>query len=224
MAETHGLTNLLDAARAGDAAAASRLWETVYQELHCMARAHMAREAGVRTLQPTALVNECYLRLFGQVGPSAAGSTTGDVSSLSPLADGRGSDRTGDNGTEAHAPHFDNRRHFFAAAAEAMRRILVEGARRRGRKKRGEGDEPLHLTGDVPDTNSAYDDGELLAVHEVLERLASAYPREAEVVKQRYFIGLSVEETSAVMGIATRTVEKDWAFARAWLKRALASE
>lgn len=188
MAETHAITRLLDSARAGDPASRERLLAAVYHELRQMAAQQMAREAGARTLQPTALVHEAYLRLFG------------------------GSDG-----------HFDGRGHFFAAAAEAMRRIRVEGARKRGRKKRGEGRAvlPLPEGGVQADSADSDDPAELLAVHEVLDALAKQHPREAEVVKQRFFVGLSVEDTADVMGIAPRTVEKDWAFARAWLKRAL---
>jgi RNA polymerase sigma factor (TIGR02999 family) len=105
-----------------------------------------------------------------------------------------------------------------------MRRILVEGARRRGRKKRGGGRPVLPLPDDPPDPNAEaeYDTDELLDVDAAFDTLARAHPREAEVVKLRYFAGLTVEAAAVALGIAPRTVEKDFAFARAWLKRALA--
>jgi RNA polymerase sigma factor (TIGR02999 family) len=111
---------------------------------------------------------------------------------------------------------FDNRAHFFGAASEAMRRILVERARRKHREKRGSGAEHV----DVDDLEIAAPPGneeESLAVDEALDRLAAHNPRKAEVVKLRYFVGFSFEETAEVLGISVPTAKRDWAYARAWL-------
>lgn len=223
MAETYVITQLLDAARSGDAQAADRLWQAVYHELRTIAAAQLAKEHGPRTLQPTALVNEAFLRLFGQQSPRERPAGTPDATKSRPAAMPEASESRPPGKPDATGgPHFESRRHFFAAAAEAMRRILVEGARKRRRIKRGEGKPAAALPNDPIDADSAiHDPAELLAVDEVLDKLAKHHPREAEVVKQRYIIGLSVEETADVLGIAPRTVEKDWAFARAWLKKAL---
>jgi RNA polymerase sigma factor (TIGR02999 family) len=114
---------------------------------------------------------------------------------------------------------FDGRGHFFAAAAEAIRRILVEQARRRQAAKRGgnaqrEGLDPDAVAAPVPDD-------ELLALHEALDRLAAAHPEKAEVVKLRYFAGLTADQAAEVMGISPSTADRHWAYARAWLGRAL---
>jgi RNA polymerase sigma factor (TIGR02999 family) len=117
---------------------------------------------------------------------------------------------------------WDGRGHFFAAAAEAMRRILIESARRKHGPERGgdftrrdlDPDQPARL-GPSP---------RLLALDEALNRLAAIDARAAEVVKLRYFAGLSVAETAAVLGISPRTADNDWAYARAWLVTALHGE
>ena len=115
---------------------------------------------------------------------------------------------------------FENRGHFFAAAAEAMRRILVERARRKQCLKRGSGAE--HVDADEIDIAAPYgDDDEILAVHDARERLAAYDARKAELVKLCYFGGLSIQEAGEVLGISARTATRDWRFARAWLHRAI---
>jgi RNA polymerase sigma factor (TIGR02999 family) len=117
---------------------------------------------------------------------------------------------------------WDGRGHFFAAAAEAMRRILVEAARRKGGPDRG-GDFTRHdLDPDQP-SPSGPSPG-LLALDEALDRLGAIEPRAAEVVKLRYFAGLTVAEAAAALGISPRTADNDWAYARAWLVTALRDE
>jgi RNA polymerase sigma factor (TIGR02999 family) len=110
---------------------------------------------------------------------------------------------------------FQNRAHFFGAAAEAMRRILVEAARRKLAQCRGGRQEHVDIH-NLELAQPAGDD-ELLAVHDALARLALESPERAELVKLRYFAGLSIEETAAVMGISERTAKRWWTFARAWL-------
>ena len=116
-------------------------------------------------------------------------------------------------------PGWNGRGHFFAAAAEAMRRILVERARRKRRRKHGDGrlgqDSNLDdLAG--PETR---DPAEVLAVHEALDRLAEKAPRKAELVKLRYFVGCTMAEAAQVLGISQSTAEADWTYSKAWLRR-----
>jgi RNA polymerase sigma factor (TIGR02999 family) len=119
----------------------------------------------------------------------------------------------------AQDPGWNGRGHFFAAAAEAMRRILVERARRKRRRKHGDGrlrqDSSLDdLAG--PDSR---DPAEVLAVHEALDQLAEKAPRKAELVKLRYFVGCTMAEAAQVLGIAQSTAEEDWTYSKAWLRR-----
>jgi RNA polymerase sigma factor (TIGR02999 family) len=117
------------------------------------------------------------------------------------------------------AQHFNGRGHFFAAAAEAMRRILVESARRKQSRKHG-GDLERHaMDPDECAGAEARDPLEVLAVHESLERLAQKSPRKAQLVKLRYFLGCTLAEAAEILGIAPATAEEDWTYAKAWLKR-----
>jgi RNA polymerase sigma factor (TIGR02999 family) len=109
---------------------------------------------------------------------------------------------------------FDNRGHFFAAAAEAMRRILIDNARRKRAVRHGGDLERVPLEQVDP---YLPDDDQLLAVHEALDKLAAQNKREAELVKLRYFVGLTVEEAAEVLGISARSADNYWAHARAWL-------
>jgi len=112
-------------------------------------------------------------------------------------------------------PRFENRAHFFAAAAEAMRRILVENARKKARVKRG-GDRKRIDLADA-DPAAPLDDENLLALDEALEQLAGEGPEQAEIVKLRYFAGLTIEEAALVLGVSRGTADRRFAFARAWL-------
>ena len=111
---------------------------------------------------------------------------------------------------------FENRAHFFGAAAEAMRRILVERARRKQRAKRGGGVEHVDVD-EIEIAAPVANEDELLAIHDALDRLAAHDARKAELVKLRYFAGLSFEETAEVLGISVPTAHRAWAYARAWL-------
>lgn len=117
------------------------------------------------------------------------------------------------------AASWQNRAHFFGAAARAMRRILVDHARARHAAKRSR-DRQVTLDPDEAAASMAPSD-EVLAVDEALERLAALDPRQARVVELRYFVGLSVPDTAEVMGISPATVKRDWTLARAWLHREL---
>ncbi len=111
---------------------------------------------------------------------------------------------------------FENRAHFFGAAAEAMRRILIERSRRRLAAKRGAGAVPLDIDGidiAVPESR----DEALLAMDEALERFETLDPRKAELVKLRYFVGMTFDEAAAALGIAVPTAKQWWSYSRAWL-------
>ena len=185
------ITRVLDDAAKGDAGAASNLLPLVYDELRKLAAQRMAHENPGQTLQATALVHEAFLRLVGQ----------GDVG----------------NG---QAKRWNNRGHFFAAAAEAMRRILIESARRRLSLKRGGcGSSAREL--DVADLVAPEEPEELLALDEALDRLAVGNPEAAELVKLRYFAGFTNAEAAALLGVSPRKADQVWAYARAWLREEL---
>ncbi len=192
------VTQILSAVEQGDPHAAEELLPLVYEELRKLAAQKMAREAPGQTLQTTALVHEAYLRLVASGGGDAPG----------------GSDTPG-------GPHWNSRGHFFAAAAEAMRRILIDAARRKGRAKHGGGRVRL----DLEDLPAATDDraDDLLALDEALAALARYDAVKAEVVRLRYFAGLTVEETAACLDISPATAKRHWAVARAWLYRHLSA-
>ncbi|MFM9995552.1 MAG: ECF-type sigma factor [Phycisphaerales bacterium] len=192
------VTQLLDAAVGGDTLATERLFPLVYEELRRMAVALMGREKGggrPLTLQPTALVNEAYLRLVGGGGGGGAG------------------------GKEVP---WNNRAHFFGAAALAMRRILIDRARHvRATRPRQAG--ALHdgltlptLETDGPQDQAAED---LIALDKALTVLKGRDERQHEVVMLRFFAGLTIEQTSQALDLSPSTVKNEWAYARAWLMR-----
>jgi RNA polymerase sigma factor (TIGR02999 family) len=112
-------------------------------------------------------------------------------------------------------PTFQNRAHFFSAAAEAMRRILIDRARRKLTERHGGGFERVDL--EDQDLAAPETDRQLLAVNEVLDRLAKEYPVHAEVVKLRYFVGMTNEETAVLLDVSATTVSNYWMFARTWI-------
>ncbi len=120
---------------------------------------------------------------------------------------------------ESDRQEWRGREHFFRAAAEAMRRILVENARRKLRVRHGGHWERVDC--ELTDLPIATDDGKCLRVHEALERLEKIDPRKAEVVKMRMFVGLEVQEIATALNASEKTVQRDWAFAKAWLSREL---
>jgi RNA polymerase sigma factor (TIGR02999 family) len=177
------ITRLLGEWRSGNRSALDQLSPIVHQELRRIAVAYMRRERADHTLQPTALINEAYVRLLGQGGIS-----------------------------------FSNRAHFFGIAAQIMRQILVDFARRRVAVKRGSGlREELNEAMQV----SVQQSEELLAVHQALDRLAAFDERKARIMEMRHFGGLSREEIAEVTGMSLATVKRDMHLAGAWLKREL---
>jgi RNA polymerase sigma factor (TIGR02999 family) len=123
---------------------------------------------------------------------------------------------------DAKDVRWQNRAHFFAIAANLMRRVLVDHARRRDAEKRGGSQIRLTLNDVLAMTDQT--DVDLLAIDEALNRLASIDPQQARVVELRFFSGLSVEETAAALGISAKTVKRDWSVARAWLRREIGGE
>jgi len=112
-------------------------------------------------------------------------------------------------------PKFENRAHFFSAAAEAMRRILIDRARYKLRIRHGGNLERVDLEGQ--DLASPAEDEQLVAVHDALNKLAKDHPLQAEVVKLRYFVGMTNEETAEILGVSIATVKNYWTFARTWI-------
>lgn len=118
---------------------------------------------------------------------------------------------------------FENRRHFFAAAAEAMRRILVEAARRRLAAKRGGGLATREPLDDLAAPSPASDE-QFLGVHEALDELARTDPAAADLVKLRFFAGMTMDEVAAALGVSVRTAHGVWAYAKTWLHRKLRAD
>ena len=118
---------------------------------------------------------------------------------------------------DAKEVHWQDRAHFFAVAANVMRRILVEHARRRDADKRGGSHIRVHFDEAVAVAGAT--DVDLLAIDEALDRLAAIDPQQARVVELRFFSGLTVDETAAALGVSPKTVKRDWSVARAWLRR-----
>jgi RNA polymerase sigma factor (TIGR02999 family) len=117
----------------------------------------------------------------------------------------------------AGSPSWENRAHFFGAAAEAMRRILVDRARQRHAQRRGGDQQRIPL--EDADIAAPGSDDELLAIHEALDALAAHDSRKAELVKLRYFTGFTIEQAAELLGVSVPTAKRDWRYARAWLYR-----
>jgi len=177
------VTRLLLAWRQGDRGALDRLIPLVYAELHRMAERFVRRERQGHTLQPSAIVNEAYLRLIGQENMDWQG-----------------------------------RAHFFAVAAQSMRRILVEHARRRDAKKRG-GAGTRYLLDTVVLTEPRAVD--LIALDDALAKLTALDPEQGHIVELRFFGGLTEEEAAEVLSVSSRTIHRKWLAAKMFLYREL---
>ncbi len=190
------VTQILSAIERGDTRDADKLLPLVYEELRLLAARKLSQEPAGQTLQATALVHETYLRLVGE-----------------------------------EARNWDSRGHFFAAAAEAMRRILVENARRKHSAKHGGRLRRVDFNGQDGDPNASHVWGrqidienspeDLLALDEAMEALAREDPTTAQVVKLRYFAGLSLAQVAKILDVSERTAARFWAYGRVWLLRAL---
>lgn len=184
--EPREVTALLRDWSGGDRQALERLMPLVYGELRRLAASYLRRERPDHTLQPTALVNEAYLRLVDQRSVSWA-----------------------------------NRAHFFGIAAQLMRRILVDHARRRQAAKRAAAYRVTATPAVSPSGDRA---PELLALDGALSDLEKLDARQARIVELRFFAGLTVEETAEVTGVSPATVKREWRTARAWLRREIGRE
>ncbi len=187
------ITLLLHDIASGDQQAAAALVEAVYAQLRAAAQREMAHERPNHTLSATALVHEAYIKL---AGPREV-----------PWA---------------------NRAHFYAAAAEAMRRILLDSAKRRKRAKRGGGAVAMSLDAGLVDlsvaaTTPAAEDAAIdpVSLDAAIEKLAQQDPRAAQIVRLKYYAGLEIAHVAQAIGVSERTVKNDWAFARAWLAKAI---
>ena len=187
------VTRILSAIEQGDPHAAEQLLPLVYNELRKLAAQKLAREEPGQTLQATALVHEAYLRLVASSSPP--GATGG--------------------------PAFANRGHFFAAAAEAMRRILVDTARSKRSHKRGGGQVRCSL--DQAKVLAPELGEDILALDEALDRLAAEDREAAQLVKLRFFAGLTAEQAAKAMDISPRTADRVWHYARTFLLKELTS-
>ena len=179
------VTRLLRAWNGGDEAALAQLMPLVEAELRRLARGCMGRERKDHTLQPTALVNEAWLKL-------------------------------------AHSPRFasTSRLHFKRIAARAMRQVLVEAARRRNAGKRG-GPDATRIPLDESRDGESWEVEDILALDHALDELARIEPRQAQMVESRFFGGLDVPETAALLEVSEATILRDWRAAKAWLAREL---
>jgi RNA polymerase sigma factor (TIGR02999 family) len=185
------VTLILSAIEQGDPLAAEQLLPLVYNELRKLAAWKMSKEKAGQTLDATALVHEAYLRLV-----------TSPLRKASPHRE------------QGEDPPWDSRRHFFAAAAEAMRRILVDRARRVKSVRHGGDLRRVDLDDALLVHEPRHD---LLALDEALTRLAHKQPIKAELVKLRFFAGLTIPEAAKALGISEATAERYWTFARSWL-------
>jgi RNA polymerase sigma factor (TIGR02999 family) len=177
------ITVILSAIEQGDSRAAEELLAIVYDELRRLAAKKLAHEKPGQTLDPTSLVHEAYLRLFGNGAP----------------------------------PHWQDRKHFFGSAAEAMRRILIEQARHKKRRKRGGDRQQVDLAvQELADDPEPTED--LLALDEALAKLGLEDPAAAHLVKLRFFTGLSIEQAGEILGVSRATAYENWNYARAWLR------
>ena len=188
------VTQILSAIEGGDPRAAEQLLPLVYGELRKLAVQKMAQEKPGQTLDATALVHEAYVRLVASPGRE-----------------------TGESGQS-----WNSRGHFFAAAAEAMRRTLIENARAKAREKRGGGWRRIDF--ENLDVASSLTAEHLVELDDALNRLSSLDPLSVELVKLRYFAGLDIDAAAGALGISSATAYRHWAYARAWLHSTLIAE
>jgi DNA-directed RNA polymerase specialized sigma24 family protein len=206
------VTRILEKIDSGDPSAAEQLLPLVYDELRKLAAAKLAHEKPGQTLQATALVHEAYLRL---VGGGTRDSGLGSRNENSAGAPSPGPQPP----APSPSPWFHSRSHFFAAAAEAMRRILVESARRKQSLKRGGDAVRVEFGGEIVGTTDQRID--LLELDDALSELERHDATAAQLVKLRYFAGFGHQEAAEALGIGRREADRLWALARAWLYQQL---
>ena len=193
MSEAENITQLLQAARQGDESAAGELLEAVYTDLKRLARRHMASERPDHTLQPTAVVNEAFLKMFKPVDSA--------------------------DGTSWQSAQVDwqSRAHFLGVAAKQMRKVLIDHARQKRAAKRGKFRISLEDAGPL----IASPEAEFETIDQLLNLLAIKDPSAAKVVELKFFGGLTDKEAALVMGVPVAKFRRDWEFARAWLRQKL---
>lgn len=205
------ITGILSQVCSDGPGAAEQLLPLVYDELRKLAASKLACEKPGQTLQATALVHEAYLRLVGGVGGSEISSQQSaglkPTSGLQPLP----------------SNHWNSRGHFFAAAAEAMRRILIDRARACDSAKRGGNRRRLELT-DMPRAEEELRVDDILDLDEALRKLAAVDPEAAKLVELRVFAGQSVSEAAAILSLNPSTAKRAWNYGRAWLRREVGGE
>jgi len=211
------VTRILSQIESGDPQAAEQLLPLVYDELRKLARAKLGHEKPGQTLQATALVHEAYLRLVGGGGDRGQKTEDREKERRSEGETGQKDSLSVSPSLSPSVPSFSSRGHFFAAAAEAMRRILVEAARRKQRLKRGGDREREPLEEDQIAAPSV--DGDLIELDAALGKLQQKDSRKAELIKLRYFAGLTQQQAAEALGVSVATADRDWAYARAWLLR-----
>ena len=194
------VTQILDRLESDDPDAIRQLFAVVYDELRRLAAHQLQFEKPGQTLQATGLVHEAWIKL------------------MSPVAD----QTSGDSLAESMSRHTESsnwkcRSHFFGAAAEAMRRILIDNARRKKRLKRGGDLERTTL--DLDAVAESQSDDMLEALDEALQKFQAVDATACELVKLRYFAGLSLHDASKVLDLSPRTADRLWAYAKAWLMR-----
>lgn len=193
-AADHEVADLLNAVLGGQSAVEAELMESAYRELRAIAGSYFRDQNAEHTLQPTALVHEAVLKISGR-----------------------------------RATPWEGHTHFLAVAVRAMKQILVDHARTKKTGKRGGEANRVPLSSIMEANGSPAeflrvdnaDEPDAIDFHETLNRLAAVDERRARVVELRFFAGLTIEQTAKVMGVSERTVELDWRFARAWLRREL---
>ena len=189
------VTRLLQRWSDGDATALAALWPLVYDDIRRMAGRQIAKERGGHTLQATALVNEAFIRLAGE-----------------------------------RAFQWQRREQFLSLAAQIMRCVLVDYARQRNAQRRGDGAKRVSIhdtwaaqeVEQIQALDAFHDESvDVLAIDEALTRLQQVDEPQGRIVELRYFGGLTLEETASVVGISLASVKREWAMARAWLRREL---
>lgn len=232
MSSHQDLTQLLSRAAQGDAMATNELFPKVYAELRQLAEVALRDERTGHTLQPTALVHEAYLRLIGPASSHSKGAASGEAT-------------PGDETAGDATANWENRAHFFGAAARALRRVLTDHARARNATKRTPPSSTSPSSHNPPGTPSRPSAREahqgvehapaptillpgegnvdLEAMDAALEKLAQLDPQKVQIVELRYFAGLTGEETARALGVSPSTIAREWAFIRVWLHRELSA-
>jgi DNA-directed RNA polymerase specialized sigma24 family protein len=213
------VTQILSQIDAGNPQAAEQLLPLVYDELRKLAAARLAHEKPGQTLQATALVHEAYLRLVARPDGEKERQRDGETEQAEHPSIAPSLSPSVTPSLRPSVPAFHSRGHFFAAAAEAMRRILIDGARRKQSLKQGgdgarvELDEGQIATGERP--------FDLLDLDDALAALERHDATAAHLVKLRYFAGFGHQEAADALGIGRREADRLWALARAWLYQLL---